>query len=528
MRARGHERAAAFVICIAAALAAGGCFGNRAGNGDGNADSGEPASMPDGSVGNQEGLPCGVVGRSVACVGPGGCSGGQACQADGTYGACDCGAPVGDGGAPETDAAMPEPVSPPACGVGAACEQDSDCPDGFFCVQEQTAYYMVEGLPTGERRLARTFYPGGMCSPVRRLEYDTWGACDPFAPLRDQGCGDCGACGGDNFDTGLMGACAEACTPSIGSTGCSRPEYTCDLASHTCRDGCVSDATCKFNSIDTNNDGLADLSQYDSASPSYCDDTTLRCRRPGTLGAQAGDPCTRNDDCEADGFCYTPDEGYAGLSYSGGYCSKEGCDTPGLECEGDGVCVRLRSLSQWPFAGQQCMQPCTQGNEPANLQFDQGGHGDTCRVGYMCLWGGKTGDASGVCVPGNYNDVTENNLGAFCTGLEQCYSPMGHGTCIALGTETLSQQLCIIQDCDAPGLPSDVCGPTGECVLLQDGRRTACLLRCDDASQCPTLLGCIDVDSSPNMFFGVCYLGCESDSECRTGETCVDGICQAA
>ena len=41
------------------------------------------------------GIPsCGAVGSTMACVGPGGCSGGQVCLADGSYGACDCGAPA--------------------------------------------------------------------------------------------------------------------------------------------------------------------------------------------------------------------------------------------------------------------------------------------------------------------------------------------------------------------------------------------------------------------------------------------------
>jgi hypothetical protein len=34
---------------------------------------------------------CGIEGASVACVGPSGCAGAQTCNADGMYGACDCG-----------------------------------------------------------------------------------------------------------------------------------------------------------------------------------------------------------------------------------------------------------------------------------------------------------------------------------------------------------------------------------------------------------------------------------------------------
>lgn len=39
-----------------------------------------------------------VTGQSIACAGPGGCSGSQICKSDGTYDACNCGQPNPDGG----------------------------------------------------------------------------------------------------------------------------------------------------------------------------------------------------------------------------------------------------------------------------------------------------------------------------------------------------------------------------------------------------------------------------------------------
>ena len=50
-----------------------------------------------------------VAGKSESCIGPGGCAGGQQCNADGTgFGACDCGGSVStDAGSTVTDAGLP-------------------------------------------------------------------------------------------------------------------------------------------------------------------------------------------------------------------------------------------------------------------------------------------------------------------------------------------------------------------------------------------------------------------------------------
>ena len=70
-------------------------------------------------------------GQSVACVGPGGCAGGQACNADGTaYAACDCGGST-DAGSDDSDAtgAAPDADVTQACSDNAAeyCAQLSTC-----------------------------------------------------------------------------------------------------------------------------------------------------------------------------------------------------------------------------------------------------------------------------------------------------------------------------------------------------------------------------------------------------------------
>lgn len=468
---------------------------------------------------------CGVVGRSVACVGPGGCAGGQICRPDGTFGPCDCGsAPRDAGGEPDAadDGGGAPGVEPPACGVGAACTRDEDCETGFSCVSELPIEIIASDLPDGADRLALTAFPGGVCSPLPLLNWDHSRACDPFAPEGRQGCGRCGNCSGINFAGGLLlVACLEPCVPSLTTSGCSRDGYSCDLTTHACMHGCSSDVECKIAKLDTDGDGLADTSSYDPESEGSCDPATLRCTRPGRAGAQAGDPCMFDDDCEADGFCYGADRTFAGNPYVDGYCSKDGCDNAGFECAGDGICAELRSWSSLRELGIACRKPCTHGAEAEALRLGSAGHGDTCRAGYMCLWNGVAGDASGHCMPGNYNDVAGPNLGAQCLGSSECYSPSGHGLCLTV-EEGLS--ICSVMDCDAPGFDADICGEAGACVLLPDQRRTACMARCTDAGDCPAALGCALAEGLPTQSIGVC-VPCVNDAECLAGQSCDRGRC---
>jgi hypothetical protein len=68
-----------------------------------------------------------VPGASIVCVGVGGCSGGQTCQSNGTYGVCACFS--SDGG---VDAAVPEDasvdVSPNDVGIDVAMDVSTDAP----------------------------------------------------------------------------------------------------------------------------------------------------------------------------------------------------------------------------------------------------------------------------------------------------------------------------------------------------------------------------------------------------------------
>lgn len=82
------------------------------------------APTTDGTTGDTGGEVC-TPGRSVACVGPGGCAGGQACNASGTaYGTCNCGGST-DAGLDASDAAVDatgdSSVDGPSSDADAAC-----------------------------------------------------------------------------------------------------------------------------------------------------------------------------------------------------------------------------------------------------------------------------------------------------------------------------------------------------------------------------------------------------------------------
>jgi len=86
----------------------------------------EPVAAPEPAPAHN--LLC-VPGSTQACVGPGGCSGGQSCLADGSgYGACDCGGaqPAAPPAAAPTNETTPETASPPDAGYPAPAERGKE------------------------------------------------------------------------------------------------------------------------------------------------------------------------------------------------------------------------------------------------------------------------------------------------------------------------------------------------------------------------------------------------------------------
>lgn len=88
----------------------------------------DPSTVTDGSAADS----CGVAGKSVACVGPGGCEGGQVCRADGTFASCECDAPVND--------------ECGAVGVVVTCVGQGNCIGAQAC-QDNGRYTQCQCLP---------------------------------------------------------------------------------------------------------------------------------------------------------------------------------------------------------------------------------------------------------------------------------------------------------------------------------------------------------------------------------------------
>lgn len=344
----------------------------------------------------------------------------------------------------------------PSGEVGGACRGDtmSSCNADNECIEE----------------LSFPAFVGGYCTlPLA----STPSGCDPAACELE-----CGSC---ILLTEEEGLCMRNCEPAMDSNSACRDGYQCELSVEVCFPGCVTDEECR---------------QPDNPSAeAVCNDVSFRCEHSGTDGAEAGAPCTFDEDCEPNGVCF---EGPAG------YCSKFGCNVEGNECAGAGTCL-----------GGVCLESCTLGTD--DPETDPLTNTQGCREEYACFWDRLGTEPNGICDIGTFNpDVTENNIGDPCGSDEECYSPFGYGRCDPdFG--------CTVLDCGAPEVPNDICGEEAVCVdFLELGVDVlACLRTCADASQCNPGDACVDLDRDPGTVDdAVCFFLCTSTEECREGEVC--------
>ena len=434
-----------------------------------------------------------------------------------------------------------------ACAQGAACVSDGSCSIGRCITPRPTtlgsAADPIESLPSGSTTLRGTSWVGGYCTTVLEIPTDLPGACTVGAPRDvDDGCGACGRCVTAGLDARgvALSVCAAVCAPSATTNPC-RPGYTCSFGLEACVPGCASDAECRVYRRDGNGNGVFDVDAlgipsrdgsglvidrltYDWSSAAVCNTTTDRCDQPGAPSAVAGIACARDSDCEADGECFAQIE----VGWSGGYCTKLGCDVAGRECAGAGsACGHNMGVAM-------CLQACTVGTEAIADRLGPSGHGFGCRPSYACRWNEVDGATpnNGACVPGNYNDVTTNNVGSPCGAASptddpdrQCYSPFGLGRCITPerwgGEPALPTGLCTVTDCGAPGIDVlDPCGSGAQCVS-GGGSLSLCAKKCAAAVDCPTGYACGLVFLSPSEPIGVCTADCSSDGDCTPDRRCV-------
>ncbi|MDH3728219.1 MAG: hypothetical protein OER77_11865 [Myxococcales bacterium] len=343
----------------------------------------------------------------------------------------------------------------------------------------------------------------------------------------------CGACTPFFSDADI---CLRQCRAEADTNSTCRDGYMCDLLFEVCDTGCASDDDCRVFREDTNNNGefdpwdpvmmTGDRLVYDINSTFECNPVTHRCEHPGTPGAEAGVECTDDQECEANGTCL--DEDFFG--FPGGYCSKIRCDLERNDCAGDGVCAGLG------FGVPLCAESCqvgagaTPGDPSTYLNNTQGCRENDTEFNYTCFWGGIPNDTAGVCVPGVFNAVTTNNIGADCATNDTCYSPFGQGSCVDAeaacsvlgappGEVCPAGMGCSVFDCGVPGMPADVCGADAACVQLPSGV-TLCLEDCASAEDCLPGAACIDVDGDPLTLDTACFPLCLDDLECRSGEVC--------
>jgi hypothetical protein len=415
--------------------------------------------------------------------------------------------------------------------LGGPCRMGTECNGVLECLPVQSETFggpddPINGHPNGNDTTVTTAeFVGNYCT--RFFQPSGQGCTEAQAVACAEECGIC-----DPYYSNAT-LCLRACRAEAATNSTCFDAYQCDLLFEACYPGCQSDDDCRIFREDTNDNGVfdpwdpvmmtGDRLVYDTESTFVCNTSTYRCEHPGTDGAEAGIACDSSQQCEANGTCLDEET----FGFPGGYCSKVRCDID--PCGGDGICAAL-GLGV-PLCAESCqvgagaMPPDTS----TYLNNTQG-----CRDGYTCFWAGVADDPTGACVPGEFNDVVDNNIGADCTEDSICYSPFGQGgcadadlLCALTGEEPGTCQVgfgCTVFDCAAPGMPDDVCGADAECVVTGAGL-SLCVAKCSAAEGCLLGAACADLDGDPLTLDGVCLPFCEVDLDCRSGETCVAGDC---
>ena len=397
--------------------------------------------------------------------------------------------------------------------LGGPCMDGApECDGSSVCLVEQTFTIgpNIQNHPNGaDYTFEVVDFPRDYCTPALAPSWpDTQCSAENALACADE----CGLCAPRYTDADI---CLRGCRAEVETNSTCREGYQCDLLSDVCDSGCSSDDECRV--------FLNDMDElfYDPDSTYSCNPQTNRCEHPGTPGAEAGIPCVRDEDCESRGICL--DEQTFG--FSSGYCSKIRCDIDA--CAGDGICASL-DLGV-PLCAERCEvgAGADEGDPNTYLNNTQG-----CRDGYTCFWTGTPSDPTGACVSGEFNAITENNIGSPCSVSGECYSPFGQGTC---GDPEFTCSLigeapglcntgfgCTVLDCAVPGMPADVCGDDAECIVDPTSGASLCVARCASAEECAFSGACADLDGDPLTLDSVCLAFCLDDAECRAGETCND------
>ncbi|HXI55627.1 MAG TPA: PA14 domain-containing protein [Polyangia bacterium] len=448
--------------------------------------------------------------------------------------------------------------------LGVSCAANDDCRSGF-CVDG----VCCSEVCTGACLSCAIKGSVGHCIPA---EIGT----DPRDQCPDQGLASCGTdgvcdgagacrkypsgitclpatCSGSTMNLASRCDGAGACVPTA-SQPCA--PFTCDSTANTCRTTCQVDGDCTAPNTCVNgscgkkplgsacttagqcNSGFCEQGTCCGA---VCDGLCRSCALPGTAGTCATVPAGQDPlgqcadsgaaTCGTDGTCNGA--GACRRYLSGTMCAAVTCNA-GTEsgtrrCDGAGVCQAGVTRPCEPFAcgtGGTCLTACTTSADCATSFFCIGGTcakkagGATCQDQSECATGFCQ---QGVCCnrqcTGGCRSCNLPNLAGTCTSVPAGQDPLNQ--CTDAGATTCGTD----GQCDGAGacrlyVTGTICG-AGSC----SGATQTLASRCNGQGACQpgSTQDCAPFSCAAAS--GACLMSCTVNSNCSTGNVCVNGSC---
>ncbi len=551
-------------------------------------DTGEPSCGTDGTCdgsGACRRYPAGTVCGAGSCTGgmrtlASTCDAGGMCAAGAvtSCGAFACNGPVCFSGCgSDADCVAPNVCVGGTCGLrpsGVACMKASECGSGN-CIDGVCCAAMTCGACTA----CNVAGSAGVCAPVATGTIDPRGSCTAQQPATCGSDGTCNgaggcrkhlagtACGGASCAAGgstvtLGSACdGDGTCVSGGMQSCA--PYKCNAAGTACAttcatvNDCVAPTACSVvgQCGTLKPSGQTCLLGPECATGNCVDGvccaaascgTCRACNVAGKLGSCAPvaagtvDPraacavtaisgCGTDGKCNGGGACRTYP---AGTVCTAGSCSGTNTATPPALCNGSGACVQ-------PSGTLACgAYKCAAGVCPPSCTIDA-----DCAAGYFCLGTTCAKKPLGAACTAN-TDCTSSHCtdgvccgSSACTRCQACNVAGFLGTCHDMpnGTPDPRPTGCVaaaVSTCDLDGK----CDGAGECRKYPAG--TTCDTAtcsgsnitpkvCDGKGACKngTVIQC-GVYRCDAANPGTCFSMCSSASQCATGLSCQNNVCQ--